>query len=312
MWMLLTISGLAVCVLLYWYRAANRETIWVKQPRLSGLPGKRHEHTDPHTGEKDIEPEKAPLTRQPLEYFLVLDVEATCVAGTDFNWPNEIIEWPVVLLTWDDRDEGGRANLLKVIDEFRSFVRPTWKPRLSEFCTSLTGITQDEVDSAPIFSAVLDDFRAFLCRHGLICSKTGQRLRRFTWATDGPFDIRDFVVKQCFISKVRMPEWLRGDVVDVRREVAFWLAETREVQLKKSSWSPDRSLNITRQLAALSLPPFQGRQHSGIDDTRNIARVLIELARRGVRLEPNLRIHPERRWYWMGTQPGEIYEEYFS
>jgi hypothetical protein len=28
---------------------------------------------------------------QPYEVFLVLDVEATCFQGTDFNWPNEII-----------------------------------------------------------------------------------------------------------------------------------------------------------------------------------------------------------------------------
>lgn len=33
-----------------------------------------------------IEPAK-----QPLDAYLVLDVEATCLEGTDFNWPNEII-----------------------------------------------------------------------------------------------------------------------------------------------------------------------------------------------------------------------------
>jgi len=308
MWMLLALLALFACALLYWYRVANRETLWLEQ---SGLLRKGLDHTDQAVGDKD-EPMQVPLPRacQPYEFFLVLDVEATCVAGTDFNWPNEIIEWPVVLLTWDDRDDEGRASQLRVVDEFRSFVRPTWKPRLTEFCATLTGITQTEVDSAPIFSAVLDDFRAFLCRHGLISPQTGQRLRKFTWATDGPFDIRDFVVKQCFISKVKMPEWLRGDVLDVRKQVASWL-EAQSSEKPSSGWSPGRSLNISRQLAALSLPPFQGRQHSGIDDTRNIARIVTELARRGVRLEPNLRIHPGRRWYWMGTQLGEIYEEYF-
>lgn len=34
----------------------------------------------------------APLrVRQPYDVLLVLDVEATCLPGTDFNWPNEII-----------------------------------------------------------------------------------------------------------------------------------------------------------------------------------------------------------------------------
>ena len=44
-------------------------------------------------------------------------------------------------------------------------------------------------------------------------------------------------------------------------------------------------------------------------DTRNIARVVVELAKRGIRLEPNTAIYPGRRWQWMG-KPGQILEEY--
>lgn len=36
-------------------------------------------------------PRNLKKARQPLNFFLVLDVEATCVPGTDFAWPNEII-----------------------------------------------------------------------------------------------------------------------------------------------------------------------------------------------------------------------------
>jgi hypothetical protein len=36
--------------------------------------------------------------KQPYDAFLVLDVEATCIAGTDMNWPNEIIVSAVLLL----------------------------------------------------------------------------------------------------------------------------------------------------------------------------------------------------------------------
>jgi 3'-5' exoribonuclease 1 len=79
---------------------------------------------------------------QPYDYFLVLDVEATCFSGTGFHWPNEIIEWPVCLLKWVDKGSNGMAGTLQKVAEFRSFVRPTWRPKLSPFCTSLTGITQ--------------------------------------------------------------------------------------------------------------------------------------------------------------------------
>jgi len=57
------------------------------------------------------------------------------------------------------------------------------------------------------------------------------------------------------------------------------------------------------------LPAFEGRQHSGIDDTRNIAKIVIELARRDVRLLPNTRIHLGRRWLWMGKS-GHILEDH--
>lgn len=46
-------------------------------------------------------------------------------------------------------------------------------------------------------------FQAFMIKHGLLDADTGERLVRFCWCSDGPFDVRDFVVKQCFISKVR-------------------------------------------------------------------------------------------------------------
>lgn len=123
------------------------------------------------------------------------------------------------LLRWRDRSPKGRASRLEIVDEFRSFVKPTWRPRLSQFCTDLTGITQvrflhlrslglfivhvqAQVDYAPTFPKVLKMLAKFLAKHGLIDPKSGRPLQRFCWCSDGPFDVRDFVVKQCFISNV--------------------------------------------------------------------------------------------------------------
>lgn len=247
--------------------------------------------------------------KQPYDAFLVLDVEATCEEGTGFEWPNEIIEWPVCLMRWKDKSDQGKACQLEIVDEFRSFVKPTWRPQLSQFCTDLTGITQAQVNSAPTFQKVLKTFARFLASHGLIDPKSGRPIQRFCWCSDGPFDIRDFVVKQCFISKAPMPLWLKGDVLDVRRVVSVWAVASGnpDTTTKPSARFHIRSLNIPQQLQALGLPGFQGRLHSGIDDTRNIARVMTELARRGVRLEPKTSINPNRRWNWMG-KPGEVLE----
>ena len=56
------------------------------------------------------------------------------------------------------------------------------------------------MDDAPTFPDVLQQFRKFLEKHRLI-DGSGQRLTRFCFCSDGPYDIRDFVVKQCFMSK---------------------------------------------------------------------------------------------------------------
>jgi len=247
-------------------------------------------------------------TCQPYDALLVLDVEATCLQGTDFHWPNEIIEWPVCLLKWADRGPNGMVGPLQKVAEFRSFVKPTWRPELSSFCVSLTGITQEQVDSAPLFPEVASQFSTFLVHHGLIHPVTGKRLLRFCWCTDGPFDIRDFVVKQCFISNIPMPSWIRGDVMNVRKVVSA-LSRFSKAYSSKPALPRRLSPNIESQLRFLGLGPFEGRKHSGIDDSRNIARIVIELARRGIRLVPNTPIQPGRRWPWMGKS-GQVLEQY--
>ncbi|KAI8998834.1 ribonuclease H-like domain-containing protein [Trametes punicea] len=286
--------------------------------RSTHEPPSRTTHGEPSDRERDRDPNMLERVKQPYDAFLVLDVEATCVQGAGFDYPNEIIEWPVVLLRWRDKDFKGKARELEVVDEFRSFVRPTWRPQLSPFCSALTGITQEQVDSAPSFPEVLDRFRRFLEKHGLTDPQSGRRLTRFCFCTDGPYDIRDFVVKQCFISKIPVPVWLTWDVMDVRRSVGEWHAFATADADRGADHRPAGAfplprrvtLSIPRQLHALGLEPFEGRQHSGIDDTRNIARLVIELARRGWKLQPNTSINPNRRWPWMGRR-GRVLEEYY-
>jgi 3'-5' exoribonuclease 1 len=81
----------------------------------------------------------------------------------------QIIEFPVLLLQWRHKsdnssssDDSGCAYAaadeyrdtncedadddqdwdLVIIDEFRRFVRPSWRPKLTEYCQELTGISQ--------------------------------------------------------------------------------------------------------------------------------------------------------------------------
>lgn len=126
----------------------------------------------------------------------MFDVEATCerIEGAygklAFAYPNEIIELPVILVQWrkvaaqEGREEQGDPEWsLQVIDEFQSYVRPTWRPTLSAFCTELTGITQADVDDAPTYAEVLTLFRDdFIRKHNLFT-----RDNKTVWVTDGPW-----------------------------------------------------------------------------------------------------------------------------
>lgn len=67
-----------------------------------------------------------------LQILLVLDFEATCEKDSK-TFLNEIIEIPVVMLD---------LSRNRVIAEFHRYVKPVVNPKLTPFCTELTGITQ--------------------------------------------------------------------------------------------------------------------------------------------------------------------------
>lgn len=47
-------------------------------------------------------------------------------------------------------------------DQFHRYVRPTLFPKLSEFCTDLTGIKQDLIDRQKPFTKVYDEFMEWI------------------------------------------------------------------------------------------------------------------------------------------------------
>ncbi|MNE75123.1 sporulation inhibitor KapD [compost metagenome] len=66
----------------------------------------------------------------------------------------EIIEVGVIALD--------RVNNLSIVAGFSRLVRPTTHPKLTRFCTTLTGIKQLDVDGAMTFSKVNQELNAFI------------------------------------------------------------------------------------------------------------------------------------------------------
>lgn len=84
--------------------------------------------------------------------FIVFDLETTCWDG---NPPTDIRE--VIEIGAFRVDRFGEVN-----DQFQSFIRPTYYPRLSPYCTNLTNIQQAQVDTAKKFPIVMERFIDFI------------------------------------------------------------------------------------------------------------------------------------------------------
>ena len=91
---------------------------------------------------------------QPQAYktVLILDLEATCLQKARID-PQEIIEIACTAVSFDTTEEKEES------ESFFEIVRPIARPRLSPFCTKLTGITQKMVDAADDFTTVFDRFQ---------------------------------------------------------------------------------------------------------------------------------------------------------
>lgn len=188
---------------------------------------------------------KAFIPKQLFRYFVCLDFEATCSEEEQFTYKNEIIEFPAIVVD---------GETLEIIDEFHSYVRPSSNPVLTTFCTDLTGITQEQVDTAPVFQQVLEKFDAFCDKHSLFTKENPT-----VWVTDGPWDIRDFINKQVTIDDVPRPKIFNQPYIDLRSAYVYHL---------HLDWT-----NLDGMLLNFNLQ-FEGRPHAGIDDARNVSRIL--------------------------------------
>lgn len=173
--------------------------------------------------------------------YLVIDLEATCDdQGAVPRDQMEIIEIGAV---WVD------GSTLQPVGEFQTFVRPVRHGRLTPFCTGLTSITQADVDAAPGFRMALRKLEDFIVRH------RGTRPPIFgSWGNydRGQFrqDARHHGVKPSFL----------GEHLNIKQAFSDALGTRKR-------------FGMARALMRVGLP-LEGTHHRGIDDARNIAKLL--------------------------------------
>jgi len=179
-------------------------------------------------------------------FLLIMDLEATCFGGT-WEWePQEIIEFPAILIGREDYE---------TISIFHHYVRPTQRPLLSDFCKNLTGIAQETVDASLEFPKVLKLFQEWTKSNGIHpgnCILT----------TSVSWDVKRAIPNACAAIDRQILEIL---------DLKF----TRHANLKKICQLKTGTLpaTIPHMMSTIGLE-FKGKEHSGLSDTKNLVEVI--------------------------------------
>lgn len=185
-------------------------------------------------------------------YLCVLDFEATCWKDEKAGDRPEIIEFPSVLIEIDINKN------IKYISEFRKFVKPVQFPKLTSFCTELTGITQSDVDNADIFNVVYYEHYNWLNEHVPSDSK-------FFFVTHGNWDLLTMLPLQTKKSNLRIYQKYK-QFINIKEEFK-----------KNYHVHAGGMIDILNYLNI----PLEGSHHSGIDDTKNITKIVIKMINDG-------------------------------
>ncbi len=256
-------------------------------------------------------PTSAPSS-SPLTHLIVLDFEATCDNDHVLK-PQEIIEFPMLLIEFPS------CNL---VDTFHTYVKPVYHPQLTPFCTELTGIQQETVDPAPVFPVVMKQIEQWFEKHQFLVNGLANPEKSFVFVTCGDWDLRSMLPTQLAASKARinsaaddrkesLDSELPRSLLDSRsafsRMFQRWCniktvfceyMHRREQTQKQNSQSEDAKaedysgrdpagryrFGMTGMLTELKLS-LDGRHHSGIDDSKNIAKIVKALVDNGLAQE---------------------------
>jgi inhibitor of KinA sporulation pathway (predicted exonuclease) len=171
--------------------------------------------------------------------FLVIDLEATCADdGSITAEQMEIIEIGACWAT---------ASGI-VLQRFQHFVRPLERPILTPFCTSLTGISQKDVDQAPLFPVAAQALQEFIAETSF---------QGAIWMSWGAYDFKQIVrdsQRHYIASPVDMPHQ------NAKRMFAKAQRIGKEVGMAKA--------------CALARIAMEGQHHRGLDDAVNIGRLM--------------------------------------
>lgn len=173
-----------------------------------------------------------------FDYCAIVDLEATCCdQKTIPRREMEIIEIGAVMMEIKTR---------QILSEFQTFIKPIRHPILTEFCISLTSISQQQVNSAPTYPEAIDKLQSWFKVYQPLC-----------WGSWGDYDRNQFQQDSNF-------HHLSFPIGCPHFNLKKMFSQTQNL---KGHYGMAQALKLAEI-------PLVGTHHRGIDDARNIAQLM--------------------------------------
>ncbi|XP_004443005.1 PREDICTED: ERI1 exoribonuclease 2 isoform X1 [Ceratotherium simum simum] len=204
-------------------------------------------------------------SKQLFDYLIVIDFESTCWNDGKRHQSQEIIECPAVLLN---------TSTGEIESEFQAYVQPQEHPVFSEFCMELTGIKQAQVDEGVPLEICLSQFCKWIQKI--------QQQKKIIFAT-GVADLSTSEVKLCAV--VTWSDWDLGVCLEYeckRKQLLkpMFLNSWIDLRLTYKIFYRRKPKGLSGALQEVGIE-FLGREHSGLDDSRNTALLAWKMIRDG-------------------------------
>lgn len=212
----------------------------------------------------------------PYKFSCVLDFEATCEQNGNnqhFKPRNEIIEFPSVLLKWDPE-----KNIYEKVSDIQMFCKPLYNIELTDFCKTLIGITQEQVNGGIDFTEALD------LHHKWLMDNTGMYedpANSVIIATCGDWDLKTMMPMECN----------RWDI-DPPAVYKTWV----NVKDGYSAIFNTKKGGMVQMLEDCGLE-LEGTHHSGYWDSINISKIVQYLSNKGFKWDESVIKNVEKHMY---------------
>lgn len=172
--------------------------------------------------------------------IIVCDIEATCCEDNSF--PREEMEIIEIGLVMFDL----KCN--RIVDRYESLVIPVINPILNKFCTDLTGISQEELESkGKSYKEVMEEVSNWI-----------GDTSNFVWGSWGYFD-RNILEIECKRKSTSNPF---GEMTHYNLSDEF-----------RKKINSKRKLGLTRALNRLEIS-YEGQKHRALSDAVNTCKLL--------------------------------------